>query len=180
MMWPWGAPVVALPMAALVLIPAEVWDQPDIDGVYEGFDQNLIYIDLAGNLPVEGMVRASLDSLEFTALPGSQPAVHLISSAIDFKLAMDVTVLAGSDGIPFRISLWRPIVGIGYYLDFGPSPENMVVARTVEGGALSDALVRGTVIGTEILGQYDPGIPYHLELQLNSETGIIRRPRFQQ
>ena len=174
MMWPWGAPVVALPMAALVLIPAEVWDQPDIDGVYEGFDQNLIYIDLAGNLSVEGMVRASLDSLEFTALPGSQPAVHLISSAIDFKLAMDVTVLAGSDGIPFRISLWRPIVGIGYYLDFGPSPENMVVARTVEGGALSDALVRGTVIGTEILGQYDPGIPYHLELQLNSETGIIR------
>lgn len=123
MVWRWAVPAVALLMLGLMLMPAEFWNRPTIDGTYNGFDPNLMYVGERGNPALrKGIAKVSRESIELTALPDSTPTVHLISSLLDFRAEMDVRILENdADTIPLRIELWTPKKGIRHYLEFGPA-----------------------------------------------------------
>ena len=167
MVWRWAVPAVALLMLGLMLMPAEFWNRPTIDGTYNGFDPNLMYVGERGNPALrKGIAKVSRESIELTALPDSTPTVHLISSLLDFRAEMDVRILENdADTIPLRIELWTPKKGIRHYLEFGPAPENLVTAKTVED--------RGPLINVESLGTYNPNQSYHVEMSLDRNLGII-------
>lgn len=118
MVWRWAVPAVALLMLGLMLMPAEFWNRPTIDGTYNGFDPNLMYVGERGNPALrKGIAKVSRESIELTALPDSTPTVHLISSLLDFRAEMDVRILENdADTIPLRIELWTPKKGIRHYL----------------------------------------------------------------
>lgn len=66
--WVWLAPLLALLMLVLMLIPADFWDEPQNDAVYEGFDPNLLYVsEKSYPLPEAGKVEVSTQSLKLTA-----------------------------------------------------------------------------------------------------------------
>src|SRR5438128_745065 len=60
----------------------------------------------------------------------------------------------------------------GSFLVFGPAPDDSIIAETVTGGIPAQTLVRGA--RTErLLGTYQPGQPYHLEVSLDKDSGRI-------
>lgn len=161
---PWAVPAVALLMLGLVLVPINFWHRPANDAVYQGFDPSLVYINKRGGAPAEGVVQVSRDSLKLTAMPNSNPSVHLVTSTMDYKVAMDVRILEGQEGTtPLHIKVWSPRVQIALSLIFGPAPQYQVVASAVQGQ---------TVIKQEVLGTYSPGQSYHLEISLEREKGL--------
>ncbi|MGH2405163.1 MAG: hypothetical protein ACRDGN_11960 [bacterium] len=170
----WAVPLTALAMLALMLVPAETWRQPADDAVYYGFDPNLMYVNTRGGAPSEGVVSVLPQSLELTALPDSRPTVHLVTSPLNFRAAMNVRVLeAGAATIPLRIDLWSPRNGSGYMVEFGPPPDHLVTAHTVANGAAGQTLTGGDVLKSEILGSYAPGRLYHLEIVLDKRAGVV-------
>ncbi len=172
--FPWSIPLVALSMLAVMLVPAEVWHRPTNDAVYQGFDPNLISASRKGDAPSEGIVHVSPQSLKLTALPNSQPTVHLVTSPLSFRAAMNVRILeSGEATIPFSIGIWSARTASGYFLNFGPSPDHLVTARTVVDGAVAQNLIGGTVTRSETLGRYVPGHLYHLEMALDKRAGVI-------
>src|SRR5438132_756654 len=53
-----------------------------------------------------------------------------------------------------------------------PAPDDSIIAETVTGGIPAQTLVRGA--RTErLLGTYQPGQPYHLEVSLDKDSGRI-------
>lgn len=166
--------LVALSMLAVMLVPADTWHHPANDAVYSGFDPNLIFISRNGNAPSEGVVQVSPQSLKLTALPDSQPTVHFVTSPLSFRVAMNVRILETSEAtVPFRIGIWSARTGSGYFLDFGPSPGNLVMAQTVVNGAPAQTLVGGHVTNSETLGRYSPGQLYHLEIAVDKSAGVV-------
>jgi len=170
----WAIPLTALAMLALMLVPADAWRQPTDDAVYSGFDPNLIYVNARGDATADGVVRVQTESLQLTALPDSQPTVHLVTSPLSFRAAMDVRVLEGDAATtPFQMAIWSARNGSGYILEFGPPPENLVRARVIVNGTAAQTLMGGTTIKSEALGRYAPGQLYHLEMVLDKRSGVI-------
>ena len=64
-----AAVVLAIAIVGLVATPAGVWRHPANDGVYKGFDPNLMFVSPAGPSTQEGEVGVSPDSLTIAAAP---------------------------------------------------------------------------------------------------------------
>lgn len=160
---PWGLYFVALLILVLMFIPAEFWHQPVNDAVYRGFDRSLIYVDESGRAPAKGIVEVLPDSVTLTALPNSQPTVHLATTPLQkFRAAMNVRILEGPEGTtPFRIAIWTPRTNHGVFVVFD---RKLITVQTVSAGR---------VLKKEILGPYAQGQLYRLELSLDKETGTI-------
>lgn len=161
----WAVPAVALLMATVMLVPANVWHHPANDAEYTGFDQNLLFSDPSGGGTAAGIVTISRESLTLTALPNSQPTVQLLISPLAFSAAMDLRVLESSEGAtPFRIGVWNPVTTYGFEVNFGPAPDNLISVQT---------LANRSPIVTRVLGTYMPGHTYRLELAYNKTAYII-------
>ena len=99
----WVVPGVALLILVLMLVPADFWDQPNNDAVYQGFDSNLVYINQEGQGSTEGVVQISPESLKLIAVPYSQPTVHLMTTTLNFTTAMNISAKADGDGQPGEV-----------------------------------------------------------------------------
>lgn len=173
--WNCIVPALALIMLGLMIVPAEVWHFPVEDAVYRGFDPNLIYQDEKGYAPCQGIIKAAPESIIFTALPNSHPTIHLITTPLkSFTVSMNVRILQNQPGtIPLRIDVWSARTASGYFLEFGPSPSNVITTRAVVEGNVAQTLIRGKIIKNETLGDYYRGLPYHVKVTLNKEKGTI-------
>ena len=163
--WSWVVLPVALLMFGLMLVPAEFWRPPKTDGVYEGFDRGLIYVDEKGAAPSRGLVEFSPASIILTALPNSQPTIHLITTPLGrFVASMSVRVLqAQGDTIPLRVGIWTPRGEHGVFLMFGADKSISVRSSAW-----------GQPVKTQTLGPYLPGRLYLLEMSLDKTTGVIQ------
>lgn len=148
-------------MLALVLVPAEVWHRSDAAGTYTGFDPNLIYVqEMGDNASRSGQVEISSDRIQIVSAPGSQPAVHLLTTPSGFTAETDLLVREGGvEGQPLKIGIWEPRTGSGFWLIFGSAPTYEVTAETLNQRA---------VIHSQQIGNYTPGIPQHLELKFDN------------
>ena len=157
-----AAVVVAIAIVALIATPSGVWRHPANDGVYKGFDPNLIFVSAKGPSTKPGDVVVSPDSLTIAAVAGSQPTVHLVTTPLSFSAAFDVTVMAETpDSVPLRIALWSPEAAAGYYLVFDPAG-NVIRTDTVTGGESLQDLVGGTVKTGTTLGTFNLAQTYHV------------------
>jgi len=153
----WGLPAVAGMMLLLSLLPVSAWDVSDAGASYRGFDPNLVFVREQGPGASEnGIVNVSGNQIELTAVPSSEPTVHLLTTPLDFKAGMDVRVMdQPADGAPLKIGVWSVRAGSGYYIRFGSAGDNHVFAQLVSGGAVKKET---------LLGEYSPGQTYHLEI----------------
>ena len=166
----WGVPVVAVLILVLILLPADIWDHPENDAVYNDFGPELIYVNQKGLGFYEGLVKVTPEFIEITSVPYSQPAVHLLSSTLDFTSEFDITIEPeGEGGTPLSIGLWNPMQTSGFFINFGPPPGYSITTQAVEEGIASSTLTPVTITSQETLGRYSPGLPYHLEMSYNKE-----------
>ncbi|MEM2514616.1 MAG: hypothetical protein QXU81_09970 [Candidatus Bathyarchaeia archaeon] len=172
-----AVPIVALVMLVVMLTPAEVWNHPAEDEVYHGFDPNVVYSDEKGYAPYTGAIEITHEFIKLTALPNSQPTVHLITTPLkSFRVAMDVRILETQpSAIPLRIGIWSARTGSGYFLEFGSSSSgNFITTQTIAEGTAAQTLVGGKIIKNETLGNYNLGLLYRLEIVLDKEKDIIK------
>lgn len=167
----WAVPVLAVLMLGLTLTPAEVWNAPASDATYQGFDPNLVYVAKADSRDVT----VSPASVDFTAPPGSLPGVILATTPVQkFKTSVDVTISDNQDAVtPFRLGLWSPWSMAGYFVVFGPGPQNLITAETTVNGSGDITLPIGDVIGQTNLGRYELGLVYRVEFVLDKGAGSL-------
>jgi len=162
--WPWLVFVLAAAMLLVVAIPGHIWNRGANNAVYSGFDSNLVYVN-QNNPETPGIVLVSRDKIRMTSIPGSQPAVHLLTSPSDFEVALDVQVQENAGGgAPLRIQIWNPRKESAFSVIFGPPPEDAVTTET---------RFQGTVKASQVLGTYSPGSSYHLQIKLDHESGNL-------
>lgn len=170
----------AVLMVGLMLLPARVWNVPEIDATYSGFDKTLIYVDERGYGKTDGDIEVSQDNLQISSFPGSKPVAYIVSADRDFTASMDVVVVsAPSKGTPLSIGVWRPgpwrpTVDAGQYLTFGGSPDNTITATTIRDGKLASPVDTGEVLTEQTLGGYNPGMLYNVKLDMKSREGTLR------
>jgi hypothetical protein len=165
-------------MLGLVLVPVDIWRAPKVDMIYKGFNANLISINRTGfPLPESGKVNVLRNGIELGATPQSAPSIHLLTGRLSgFKVAMDVQILdAPANTVPLRLSLWSPRSKAGYSLTFGPGPSNPITSQLVANGAAAQTLVGGQVYKQEVLGSYNPGQTYHLDMIVDKKSGMLVR-----
>ncbi len=155
--------VVGVLCLSVLLAPAAVWDHPDTDAAYVGFDRSLIYVDEKGGFPEKGVVEVTPRLLRLTALPNSQPTVHLVTSPLQKLIAdMRVRILdVHNQDTPFRVGFWTPRNNDGVFVNF---VGERVVLQTIS---------HAQVAREEALGEYRPGRQYHVQLSLDKEAGTI-------
>jgi hypothetical protein len=141
---------LALAMLALMIIPAEVWRAPKIDGLHRGFDPMLMYVDASGGGPVDGVVQMSSGALSLSAVPGSAPFVHLATSPLSYSARFSVTILQAQDGTePLNLTIWSPATNNRLQLAFESEPSRRVVLQRLSKGSVVEA----TPLGVYALGQ---------------------------
>jgi hypothetical protein len=158
-------------MLVFTLVPAGLWTAPANDAVYSGFDPDLIYASNGG----EGSVRVSRSSIDVEAPPTSVPAVLLATTLLPkLRTSVDVSVLDNVAATePFRIGVWSPWTSTGYFVVFGPAPENLIVAETIAGGADDTTLFGGQVLDSTSLGHYQLGSSYTVTFVVDKAAGSI-------
>jgi Gpi18-like mannosyltransferase len=162
--------LVALLMIVLILIPVHFWHHPKIDAVYRGFDPNLVYATERGNGTSNGIIDISHNSIDLTALPGSQPAVDLVTTPLSFSASMDVRVLQTSTtGTPLSVGIWSPSTVSGYFLKFNVAPTDTITAESIVGGLPSKTL-DGKLRQQQTVGIYLPGWTYHVAMSLDKSA----------
>ncbi len=167
-------PLVAALMLALTLAPAATWMHPSVDGVYRGFDPNLVYV---GGLdgPASTLVRVSQDTIKLNASPTSEPTVTLVTTSIPrFYASLDVAITDdNSADNAFRIGVWTPWAQAGRFIVFGPGPENLISAETLIGGIAGSTLDGGKVVASTPIGHYSFGNKYHVEFMVDKRSGVV-------
>jgi hypothetical protein len=162
----WLAPGLALPMLALVLVPTQVFKAPVYDEVYRGFDENLI--------ATSGSVHVAPAVTDINAIGNSIAAANLATTLRQtLDASVDVTVLA-NDGAtqPFRIGVWSPWTGSGYFVAFGPAPNYEITIDTITGGDAGPTLIGGDVVSLAV-GQYQLRNSYHITLHVDRAQGVM-------
>ena len=103
--------------------------------------------------------------LLLTSSLGTEPAVHLLTSPLSFKVAFDATILeqAGS-GRPLQAMVWNPRNFGSVAVVFEPSPSRDVAVEVTEN--------RGDLVRRLPLGRYRPGEPYHIEMELHRSRDL--------
>src|ERR1700674_2378083 len=90
--------LAAFPMVFILLAPPSFWQRAVVDAEYRGFDRNLLYSDKQGAGKVNGIVDVSHTRIGLVAIPNSNPTVHLLSTARDFHVGLDFSVLDNGGG----------------------------------------------------------------------------------
>jgi hypothetical protein len=158
-------------MLALTAMPADVWQQPVNDAVYEGFDRNLMYTSNGGPATVD----VTAGSIDMTARPTSTPSVNLATTLLKkLGASLDVVVLENAGAVqPLRIGAWSPWTGTGFFVVFGPAPQDLITAQTIEKGAAGATLGSGLVLNSKVLGSYQLGTSYHVSILVDRSGGSI-------
>ncbi|HUF53827.1 MAG TPA: hypothetical protein VMR52_08650 [Dehalococcoidia bacterium] len=169
-----GVPLVAVVLLTFMLIPAEVWDEPENDFVYTGFDPELIYVKETGSASAAGLVETSSDEISITALESSRPTVHLFTTPFDkVEASTDIRVVENGVGSrPLRLGIWSPRDGAGFFLDFEGAPQNGIVARAIEDGIAGSSLLDGEIVIENQLGTYSLDQVLNIGFSLDKDTGI--------
>jgi hypothetical protein len=167
----WAVPAVALLMLGLTLIPAETWNAPSDDAIYRGFDPNLVYTSPGDS----GLVKVDRTSIDINAPRGVLTGAILATTPVQkYGASVDVTLTENRDAlIPFRIGMWSPWSTAGYFVVFGPPPENLITAESTIGGAGDIKTPVGDVIGRSNLGRYELGHVYRVEFALDKTAGTL-------
>jgi len=173
----WGlvVPVTALAMVGLVALPARTWRGAETGRVYQGFDRNLISVSeetfRASN---PGVVQVSNSAIRITTVSSSRPAVHLVTTSLSqFRAEMDIVILDNPAGTePLRLGIWSPRSASGFFLVFGPAPDNSISTESVADGVPAQMLLDGTV-SREVVGSYALGQPYHLRVRVDKTAGQV-------
>jgi hypothetical protein len=158
-------------MLALTVTPAEVWQAPASDAIYQGFDPNLVYVSKLDSRDVS----VSPASVDFSAPPGSFPGVILATTPVQkYRTSLDVTISQNQGAVtPFRLGLWSPSSAAGYFVEFGPPPDNLVTAESTVNGTGDIAAPLGDVISHTSLGRYELGHVYRVEFVLDKSAGSL-------
>jgi hypothetical protein len=166
-----AVPTLAVLMLGLTLIPAEIWKAPASDAIYSGFDPHLVYTSKGDS----ELVKVVPTSIDITAPSGSFPGLILATTPVQkFKTALDVTINENQSATtPFRIGLWSPWSTAGYFVLFGPAPENLITAVSTVNGAGDIKASLGDVIGQSSLGRYELGRAYTVEFVLDKGAGSL-------
>lgn len=166
----WVVAAVAALMAAVTLVPAEVWNAPPYDAAYSGFDPNLTY----GNGGSGGSVVTSRETATLTALSGTDPSLSLVVTPLNrLTASMRVRVLdnvAASEVL--RVGVWSPSSGAGYLLVFGPSPNHQLIAETLAHGHIGRYLSGGDVTRSTVVGTY--GAETRVTFAIDRQRGSAR------
>lgn len=175
--WVLSALVVATAVAMLLVIaiPGTVWRQATTGTEYPGFDPNLLSLN-PGNYQAssEGTILVSPATIQISAAAGSTPSVHLLTTASSsFKVTMKVAIQSNPIGsTPLRVGLWSPRSNSGYFLVFGPEPENAISSESVVDGIPDQTLVGGT-IDRVVQGRYTPAQSYDLQVTVAKDSGLL-------
>jgi hypothetical protein len=164
-------PGLAFLIAVVTLIPAEVWAHPAIDAEYRGFDPNLVYASNGGS----GVVAVSAGFVDIKASANATPSINLLTTPLR-RIRASVTVDVVENGgtvEPFRIGMWSPLNGTGYFVVFGAGPTNGITAETISGGGKGRTLVGGKVLDQVNLGSYTRGKSYQVVFLADREQGVI-------
>jgi hypothetical protein len=162
-------------MLGLTAVPVKTWHKATAGPTLHGFDRNLISVnDFSDRTSNQGQVAVSSDRIVIWTVGAPPPSVHLLTTASSgFRVSMKVSIQENPDATtPLRLGLWSPWSGSGYFLVFGPSPDNAISSEAVVNGSASQTLVGGTIDRT-ILGHYSPGQIYQLSVILNKSSGLL-------
>lgn len=165
----------AVAMVLVTAVPVGTWRHASTGTVYRGFDRNLLSVnELNDETHNPGRVHVSADAVQISTVPDSLPSVHLLTtSSRSFRAGMKVLVrtdLAGTT--PLRLGLWNPRSDAGYFLVFGPAPDDAISTEAVVGGIPVQTLVGGTV-DRVVRGRYLPGQTYTFGLTVDKAKGLI-------
>src|SRR5476651_1358317 len=139
----WGVPIIAILMLALTLAPAQIWKPPVNDAVYKGFDPNLLFTTTGSG----GSVVVSRSAIDIQAPPGADPTVLFATTLLPKVVAsVDVTVLDNAAKEAFRMGFWTPWTNTGYFVLFGPAPDNLIQAGPLGAAAAGPGLFEGPVV----------------------------------
>lgn len=161
-------------MVAVSLVPAGVWMHPTNDAIYMNFDPSLIYASPTSK-SAPSVVRLSTDTIEMSASPSSTPTVNLVTTPLrKFRTELDVVIMDNSAAVqPFRLGVWAPWEGSGYFVAFGPPPQNLITADALTNGAAGNTLVSGEIVNRVVLGRYELGHTYRVDIDVDKDTGTI-------
>jgi hypothetical protein len=165
-------PAAALAMLAVTLLPAEVWPHAAVDATYSGFDSNLVY----GSGGAAGSVQVGRDAVMMTSGAHSFAALNLVTTPMA-RLAGQVDIVidkAGDTADPFRIGLWDPEGGAGYFVHFGQAPNDYVTVEAITDGSTDRTLLDGTVMSSTYWGKYELGSTYRIAFALDRSAGTLR------
>ena len=146
-------PLLACLVILLILVPADFWHHPRNDVVYAGFDRTLTYVSPSSAARISG------ETLTISASPLSESSANLLTTPLSkFNISLDVQIRDNqANGVPLRIGIWTPWTGRGYFLTFGPAPENLIVSDYLTGGQPGRTLQGGRNVRTRELGAYAVG-----------------------
>jgi hypothetical protein len=157
--------IIPLSILLLVLLPTKTWITPETGFTLSGFDPNLIYIDEKGNAENPGIVEVKSDSLNLTALAGSQPTVHLITSPLSYIAEFDAEIVnTQGSAHPLQVKLWTPRTDSGFHVWFPSSPQGWITSGVVINGALKNSEKR--------MMPYTPHETYHFKIEVTKGSRI--------
>ncbi len=162
--------VVAVAVLVLMLLPASVWKAPAVDAVYSGFDRNLMFSTGGG-----GAVSVTRAQVDLKARAGSRPEMSFGTTLEPLaRYAMTVAILDNSGAAePLRVGVWSPWTASGFFIVFGPAPDNAISAELLTHGSLTTTLVDADVSFANVVGHYELNVPYALTFDVNRTGGYI-------
>ncbi len=158
-----GLAIVASAMVLTVLIPAELWRGPMYDATHTEFDPVLMASDEEGQGVARGSIEFAPESLLLSALPGSNPNVHLLTTPLSYEAVFNVRVIEAESGaVPLIVSMWAPFENAKWQVEFSDTPEKEIKLRRVE---------RGVVTQSEVIGTYEIGVSYSVSIVVDRDLG---------
>lgn len=111
--------LIALSILAVVAFP---WPTPSPQVVVDTFDSNLITVDPRGFATRLGYIRVTDREMHISAVPFSQPTVHVLTSEVPFTVTFSVAVLNKESGpvFPFQLKVWNPRSELAVEAWYGP------------------------------------------------------------
>jgi len=159
---------LAVGILGLILIPVSLWRHPAIDATYHGFDPNLMAISPAGPSEIPGKVAVTPSDVTLTAISGSHPTVHLVTTPLSFSAVFDARVdVLPARGVPLRIGVWNPAARAGYFVIFDHDHGDVIRQEVIAEGDATPDLVGGIVQFDSIAGPFATGQLYRVSLNLD-------------
>ncbi len=130
----WIASTPALIAVAILTVVAFPWPTLSPEAVVDTFDPDLITVDPQGEGARSGRVQVRGREVLISAIPFSQPTMHLLTSEVPFTVTFSVAVLERESGavFPFQLKVWNPRSELAVEAWYGP---NGVVGAGFRSGA---------------------------------------------
>lgn len=160
--WPWWYWLAALVLAFLVF----PWRVASELKVLDRFDPVLATVNERGYLQRRGRISLGPDLLAISALPRSQPTVHLLTTEGDFRARFTVRVIGITphEVYPVQIKLWNPSRDVAVEAWFSPVSKSSIHAGY---------RVHDRWIANRRVGGYEVGEPVAVEVwRTRQDAGI--------